>query len=66
MNEAFTLNDCFEGEYKPSIGKFVVGFQGGFDGCDPAQDFALGKDINATNLMGFDLSTNTSNGTVLY
>ena len=35
--------------------KFVVPFQGGFDGLNPARYIAKGDDIVATNMLGFDL-----------
>jgi hypothetical protein len=40
-----------------STKKFIVPFQGGFDGLNPARYIAKGSDIVATNMLGFDLST---------
>ena len=42
--------------------KFVVPFQGGFDGLNPARYIAKGDDIVATNMLGFDLSTAEKDG----
>jgi len=49
-----------------STRKFMVPFQGGFDGHRPNLPKNLGIDINETNTMGFDCSTATSVGTQLY
>jgi hypothetical protein len=46
--------------------KFLVPFQGGFDGSNPATERKTGTNITATNTQGFDLSTSTSNGTLGY
>jgi len=46
--------------------KFVVPFQEGFDGFNPATPKNTGADISATNTMGFDLSTVSALGTVAY
>ena len=49
-----------------STRKFMVPFQGGFDGHRPNLPKNLGIDINETNTMGFDCSTATAVGTQLY
>ena len=46
--------------------KFVVPFQWGFDGSNPATQYATGTDIASTNTMGFDCSTSTASGSVAY
>ena len=46
--------------------KFVVPFQDGFDGFDPAVDRKTGTEIVSTNTQGFDLSTSTKSGSVAY
>ena len=46
--------------------KFVVPFQWGFDGSNPATQYATGTDIASTNTMGFDCSTSTASGSVSY
>ena len=49
-----------------SKAKFVLAFQGGFDGKSPAVKNAKGDDIVASNTQGFDLSGGTSSGTLAY
>ena len=46
--------------------KFVVPFQGGFDGDDPTVTKATGGDIELTNTQGFNCSTATASGSVAY
>ncbi len=46
--------------------KFVIPFQGGFDGLHPSKYKLTGKDMANNNVMGHDLSTTTSEGTVAY
>jgi hypothetical protein len=46
--------------------RFILGFQGGFDGQSPSIPLAIGGDISATNQQGLDCSTNTSRGTYAY
>jgi hypothetical protein len=46
--------------------KFVLGFQGGFDGQSPSVPLLLGNDILPTNQQGLDCSTNTSRGSYGY
>ena len=46
--------------------KFVVPFQWGFDGSNPATQYATGTDIANTNTMGFDCSTSIASGSVAY
>jgi len=46
--------------------KFSVGFQGGFDGMNPARDIKLGGDIVATNSQGFNLANSTTAGSKAY
>ena len=46
--------------------KFIVPFQGGFDGLNPARYIARGTDIVATNMLGFDLSTAEKDGSLAY
>jgi len=60
--KAISLSDADSFSYR----KFSVGFQGGFDGLNPARDIKLGGDIVATNSQGFDLSTSTSAGSKAY
>ena len=46
--------------------KFLVPFQGGFDGFKPNRVVSLGKDISAGNTQGYDCSSNVATGTVAY
>ena len=46
--------------------KFVVGFQGGFDGQSPAIPINVGSDISAGNTQGLDCTSITSAGSIAY
>ena len=46
--------------------KFLVPFQGGFDGYAPNRVVKVGSEIVAGNSQGFDLTSATSAGTVAY
>ena len=46
--------------------KFVVPFQGGFDGFNPAAPKKTGTDIVPGNSQGFDMTLSTSSGSVAY
>ena len=46
--------------------KFIVGFQGGFDGQWPAIPINVGSDITAGNTQGLDCSTISSPGSIAY
>ena len=46
--------------------QFVVAFQEGFDGMNPATPIYKGDDIIAGNSQGFDLTNSTSSGSVAY
>jgi len=46
--------------------RFVLGFQGGFDGQSPSLPVLSGDDILSTNQQGLDCSTNVSRGTYGY
>ena len=49
-----------------STKKFVIPFQGGQDGFNPARFIGLGDDITGTNLFGFDCSTAEKGGSKSY
>jgi hypothetical protein len=51
---------------KLSVRKFIIPFQGGFDGAKPNLKKYSGQYITNTNTFGFDCSTSTSTGTVAY
>ena len=46
--------------------KFLVPFQFGFDGLNPAVEVKTGGDITSTNMQGFDLSSSTTSGSVAF
>jgi len=46
--------------------KFIVPFQGGWDGMVPTQSRATGESITNTNVFGYNCSTATTAGTVQY
>ena len=46
--------------------QFVVAFQEGFDGMNPATPINKGNDINGGNSQGFNLSTSLSSGSIAY
>jgi hypothetical protein len=46
--------------------KFLVPFQGGFDGYKSNRIVSLGNDITAGNTQGYDCSSNTATGTVAF
>ena len=78
----FDLADCHDNVNNTSITltgdldakKFLVPFQGGFDGYEPNRVVNTGYNItnvktdgiSATNMQGFDLSSATAAGTVAY
>jgi hypothetical protein len=49
-----------------STRKFILPFQGGFDGAKPNLKKYSGTNIVSTNTFGFNCSTGTSTGTVAY
>jgi len=67
-NLAFGLDAANGGSLSvgSSSAQFIVGFQEGFDGVNPATPIYKGSDITAGNSQGFDLSTSTSSGSVAY
>jgi hypothetical protein len=46
--------------------KFAIPFQGGFDGLHPSKYKLTGANMASTNVMGHDISTQSSEGTVAY
>jgi len=49
-----------------SRAQFIVAFQEGFDGINPATEIKKGADISGPNSQGFNLSSSTSSGSVAY
>jgi hypothetical protein len=46
--------------------RFILGFQGGFDGQSPSVPVLVGNEILPTNQQGLDCSTNKTNGSYAY
>jgi len=49
-----------------ALAQYVVAFQEGFDGMNPATEIYKGSNIVAGNSQGFNLSNSTSSGSVAY
>ena len=70
----FDLADCHDNVNNTSITltgdldakKFLVPFQGGFDGYEPNRVVNVGSDISPGNNQGFNMSSATAPGTVAY
>lgn len=70
-NSAFTAGTAVSGATLrgadiQNIAKFTMGFQGGFDGMDPAIPIKTGASILSTNTVGLDCSGVNSIGTLGY
>jgi hypothetical protein len=67
-NSAFGLDAANGGTLSvgSSLAQFVVAFQEGFDGMNPATEILTGADILPGNSQGFNLSTVTASGSVAY
>jgi hypothetical protein len=66
-------NNIVPSEYDPvneptyiKMRKFIVGFQGGFDGQSPAIPLNIGGDIAPGNTQGLDCTNSTSAGSIAY
>ena len=59
-------SSLIEGVDTSTFLKFSVGFQGGFDGADPAIPKYVGSAITSANLFGFDLSNTSTGGGAAY
>jgi len=74
VGTAFYLGDCRDESAGASVAlsgtlsakKFLVPFQGGFDGYKPNRVVKTGNDIIAGNTQGWDCSSNTATGTVAF
>jgi hypothetical protein len=74
VGSAFYLGNCHDTTLNAAVSltgtlsakKFMVPFQGGFDGFKPSRVVSLGNDIVAGNTQGYDCSSNTAAGTVAY
>jgi hypothetical protein len=56
----------FNQDVSPDTRKFMIPFQGGFDGARPNLPKLNGANIASNNTFGFDCSTSTSTGTTSY
>ena len=67
-NVAFGLDSANGGTLSvgSTAAQFVVVFQEGFDGMNPATPIYKGSDIVAGNSQGFNLATSTASGSVAY
>jgi hypothetical protein len=67
-NSAFGLDAANGGTLSvgSSLAQFVVAFQEGFDGMNPATPIYKDSDISAGNSQGFNLTNSTSSGSVAY
>ena len=61
-----TSTTYFTSNVASSTRKFMLPFQGGFDGARPNLPKYSGANITSTNAFGFDCSTSTSTGTTAY
>jgi len=67
LTTALTVSeDNFKVQVALSTRKFIVPFQGGFDGAAPNLPKNSGLNITDTNTFGFNCATATSTGTVAY
>lgn len=64
--QAALVGGTFSNNIKNDTRKFIVSFQGGFDGAKPNIKQYSGANITAANTFGFDCSTATSTGTAAY
>ena len=69
-NVAFGLDNSVTNGTALAVGstsaQFVVAFQDGYDGMNPATPIYKGSDIIAGNSQGFNLASSTSSGSVAY
>lgn len=67
-NSAFGLDAANGGTLSvgSTLAQFVIAFQEGFDGMNPATPIYKGSDITAGNSQGFNLASSTSSGSVAY
>ena len=64
--ESALVSGSFTANVNSSTRRFIVPFQGGFDGDRPNLPKNAGADIIASNTFGFDCSSATSTGTLTY
>ena len=64
--EAALVAGTFTDNIAPSTRKFIIPFQGGFDGARPNLPKYSGKWIDSSNTFGFDCSGASTTGTTAY
>ena len=64
--EGALTSSTFSSNISNATRKFIVPFQGGFDGAKPNLKKYSGANITAANTFGFNCSTPTSTGTAAY
>ena len=73
-NRTFLLSNCTNGAAGGEITldsdlnnkRFTVGFQGGFDGVNPAKQVTIGKDLASGNSFGFSFASTSEEGYRVY
>ena len=64
--ESALLSSSFATNISSTTRRFIVPFQGGFDGARPNLPKNAGADIVASNTFGFDCSGTSTSGTITY
>jgi hypothetical protein len=64
--ESALISSSFATNISSTTRKFIVPFQGGFDGDRPNLPKNAGADITATNTFGFNCSSTSTSGTITY
>lgn len=64
--ESALVAGTFSTNISSTTRRFIVPFQGGFDGARPNLPKNAGADITATNTFGFDCSGTSTSGTITY
>ena len=64
--ESVLVAGTFASNIELAARKFIIPFQGGFDGARPNLPKYTGADIVSSNVSGFDCSSTTSTGTIAY
>ncbi len=73
-NRTFLLSSCTNGSTGGEVGldsalnnkRFTLGFQGGFDGKNPAKQIAIGKDLASGNSFGYSFASTGDEGYRVY
>ena len=71
-NKTFQLSNCSNGSGNITLDsplnnkRFTLGFQGGFDGVNPAKQVTIGKDLASGNSFGFSFASTSDEGYRVY